>query len=197
MYQPFATPEPKVAYGLPLAADGNAEQGDVCSQHTAERAMLNRVISRADLAGGTPFSRADLSGGMPLAAPVRIDAAHTAAYNQALQNTQQHKLKQALEEKESALVETKRERDEALVETKRFRNDLDSALAKIGELETQVAGIQQRPPTQSRVGFVFGSAFQTRVYIGCHNPASSRWQLVIQHARLQKPVHILKFTVQP
>ena len=178
MYQPFATLEPKVAYGLPLAADGNAEQGDVCTQHTAERAMLNRVISRADLAGG-----------MPLAAPVRIDAAHTAAYNQALQNTQQHKLKQALEEKESALVETKRERDEALVETKRLRNDLDSALAKIGELETQVAGIQQRPPTQSRVGFVFGSAFQTRVYIGCHNPASSRWQVVIQHT--------LKFTVQP
>ena len=117
--------------------------------------------------------------------PVRIDAARTAAYKQALQNTQQHKLKQVLEEKESAC----RERDEALVETKRLRNDLDSALAKIGELETQVAGIQQRPPTQSRVGFVFGSAFQTRVYIGCHNPASSRWQVVIQH--------ILKFTVQP
>ena len=170
---------------MPLAADGNAEQGDVCTQHTAERARLNRVISRADLSGGTPFSRADLSGGMPLAAPVRIDAAHTAAYNQALQNTQQRKLKQALEEKESAC----RERDEALVETERLRNDLDSALAKIGELETQVAGIQQRPPTQNRVGFVFGSAFQTRVYIGCHNPASSRWQVVIQH--------ILRFTVQP
>ena len=175
MYQPFATLEPKVAYGLPLAADGNAEQGDVCTQHTAERAMLNRVISRADLAGG-----------MPLAAPVRIDAVRTAAYEQALQNTQQRKLKQVLDEKERAC----RARDEALVETKRLRNDLDSALAKIGELETQVAGIQQRPPTQSRVGFVFGSAFQTRVYIvGCHNPASSRWQVVIQH--------ILKFTVQP
>ena len=106
-------------------------------------------------------------------------------YEQALQNTQQRQLKQALEEKEKAC----RARDEALVETKRLRNDLDSALAKIGELETQVAGIQQRPPTQSRVGFVFGSAFQTRVYIGCHNPASSRWQVVIQH--------ILKFTVQP
>ena len=130
---------------MPLAADGIAEQGDVCTQH-------------------------NLAGGMPLAAPVRIDAVRTAAYEQALQNTQQRKLKQGLEEKESAC----RERDEALVETERLRNDLDSALAKIGELVTQVAGIQQRPPTQSRVGFVFGSAFQTRVYIGCHNPASSR-----------------------
>ena len=145
---------------MPVAASGHSEQGDGRTQH-------------------------NLPGGMPLAAPVRIDAAHTAAYNQALQNTQQRKLKQALEEKESAC----RERDEALVETERLRNDLDSALAKIGELETQVAGIQQRPPTQNRVGFVFGSAFQTRVYIGCHNPASSRWQVVIQH--------ILRFTVQP
>ena len=154
------TPKLKLAPRMPLAASGNAEQGDVRTQH-------------------------NLPGGMPLAAPEKIEAKAMAAYEQALHNTQQRQLKQALEEKESAC----RARDEALVETKRLRNDLDSALAKIGELETQVAGIQQRPPTQSRVGFVFGSAFQTRVYIGCHNPASSRWQVVIQH--------ILKFTVQP
>ena len=88
----LSTPKLKLASRMPLAASGNAEQGDVRTQH-------------------------NLPGGMPLAAPEKIEAKVTAAFEQALHNTQQRQLKQALEDKEIAF----RARDAAQVETMGLR----------------------------------------------------------------------------